>query len=311
MYFPYLYGRQAELNALSDLVETLGSPQQIFPILEPVGPSGKLITALNAFEAKKMAAYVIINPNLGDLADEPARSRWNADMSVMIENTAVVNPVFKEQDGTTASEIAEFAASYPRRQIGIVLTTSRILPTALETALRGSDYTVFLQPGANPSSYVSSLTSAKMVDVSDNFKPKERNKDYLGDDWLGNNHTTWKGTGRAGFSDYTILPSAFQQGGGPVGAIALHITYEDGSDTRVQHFVSVTNDQKMPQSVKFKEALDDLSLQVAATPARFRRSPGLARYHSQHASGSYTNLSGSKRQQISHHIYTIAKHLGI
>lgn len=311
MYFPYLYGRQAELNALSDLVDTLGSPQQIFPLLEPVAPSGKLITALNALETKKMAAYVIINPNLGELADDLARSRWCADMSVMIANSAFVNPVFKEHDGTTVSEIARFAASYPRRRIGVVLTTSRIPPSDLKTALLGSDYTVFFQPSANPSPYVSSLTSAKMVDVSDNFKPKDRNKDYFGDEWLGNNHSTWIAAGRAGFSDYTILPSTFKQGGGPVGAIALHITYEDGTDTRVQHFVSVTNDQRLPQSVKFKEVLDDLGLQVAATPARFRMSPGLARYRSQHASGSYTNLSGSKRQQISHHIYTIAKLLGI
>jgi hypothetical protein len=264
-----------------------------------------------ALKAEGTAAYVIANPDLGALADSGMRSQWDTDVMSIFADQSLVYPVYKETNGSTISDIASFVAAHPKRRIGVLLETSRILPVDLKSALAGTDHIVFLLPDANPVAYVAALTPGRTVDISDNFKPKLRNKDYSGDDWLGNNHTTWKAAMRPGFSDYTILPSAFKVGGGPVGAIAIHLTYEDGTNTRVQHFVSATSDQNMPQAVKFTEALGDLQAQVAVTPNRFRNSPGMALYVAQSTSGSFTNLSGNIRQQVSHHIYTIAKYLGV
>lgn len=43
MYFPYLRGRQFELIALRELLESERIGQEIIPIIEPVKPSGNII----------------------------------------------------------------------------------------------------------------------------------------------------------------------------------------------------------------------------------------------------------------------------
>ncbi|MGJ3402347.1 sce7725 family protein [Glutamicibacter sp. Je.9.36] len=310
MYFPYLYGRQAELNAVRDLVDSFGAPQQIFPIIEPVGTADKLLGTLAELETRRLAACIVVNPHLGDFEEASSRDTWFDNMAPMIANPSVVIPIFKEQKHTTITDIANFVDLYPQRRIGIILCTDRIPPEILFTTLQEANCIVFLHPDVNPSSYHIGSLMNKLVQISENFKPKDRNKDYSGDEWLGDNHRTWIDNGYAGFSDFTVLPSIFKTGGGPVGAIALHLSYEDNNNIRVQHFVSATNDQKMPQAVKFHEALTDVSHQIALTPNRFHYSPGLKMYQSQHSNGQYTNLSGSKRQQIAHHIFTISKSLG-
>jgi hypothetical protein len=311
MYFPYLYGRQAELKAISDLAGPLGTPQKITPLLEPVDPAPKLIATLDKFKADGKHLYMVVNPDLGKLSDKGQRSIWDAEMRGPISDGSLVRPVYKETASTNVSEITAFAKANSGRHFGVLLTSSRLPPADVKTALAGTDHLVFLHPNSTPTIYANALTPSRTVYISDNFKPELRNKDYSGEKWLGNNHATWHTTGHAGFSDYTILPSTFTPGGGPVGAIALHMTYEHGGDLRVQHFVSATSDQSIPQAIKFKEALDELEAQISATPARFRKSPGLSLYRNQLAAGQFTNLSGSKSQQISHHIYTIGKHLGV
>lgn len=311
MYFPYLYSRQAELNAVSDLAKFLGSPQIIFPLIEPVEPAGKLISTLGNLKAEQNAAYVVINPHQGKLSTSTAQTSWLSDFAATLSDTSLVHPTFKENPGSSATDVAAFVKSYPSRPIGVLLTTSRIAPSDLSAALGSSDYTVFFTTSANAAVYSGAVAANRSVDVSDNFRPEARNKDYAGEEWLANNHSSWSSAGRKGFSDFTMLPGTFKDGGGPVGAVAIHLTYEDGTDLYVQHFVSPTNNQTDPQATKFREVLDQIYAQQLATPTRFRDSPGLKSYEDQRKTGNYTNLSGNKRQQVSHHIYTVGKYLGI
>lgn len=70
MYFPYFRGRQYELLALKELaLGGLISPS-VVPVVEPV----KLIPALNnslvAFSKSKLPIGLVVNPDVGDLAEE-------------------------------------------------------------------------------------------------------------------------------------------------------------------------------------------------------------------------------------------------
>lgn len=311
MYFPYLYSRQAELNAISDVASVFGSPQLIVPLIEPVEPAAKLGTTLDDLKARGMAAYVIVNPHQGKLSSSASTMAWRSDLAAKLADSDVVYPTFKETATTTLGDIGTFVDSNSGRHIGIVLATSKISPSDLAKVLNGSDYTVFFLPTANSANYLAALGAARTADVSDNFRSQARNKDYSGEEWLGNNHTSWRLAGRRGFSDFTMLPGAYKEGGGPVGAIAIHLTYAVDSDLWIQHFVSTTSEQTDPQSKKFKEVLEDIHRQRTATPSRFELSPGIYSYETQRSSGNYTNLSGNKRQQVSHHIHTVAKHLGL
>lgn len=310
MYFPYLYSRQAELNAISDVSSSFGSPQRIAPLIEPVEPAAKLIATISDLKSKALAAYVIVNPHQGKLSNSTAQATWQRDFAPTLADPAVY-PTFKETAQTTLKDIAHFVTTYTGRKIGIVLTTSKFTPGDLSAALSSSDYTVFFMATASSANYLAALGVNRTVDVSDNFRSEARNKDYSGEEWLGNNHMSWIKAGRRGFSDFTMLPGPYKDGGGPVGAIAIHLTFQLGPDLWIQHFVSTTDEQTDPQATKFKEVLGDILRQRTATPSRFALSPGLNSYETQRTSGNYTNLSGNKRQQVSHHLYTIAKYLGL
>jgi len=311
MYFPYLYSRQAELNAIADVADHVGSPQIVFPIIEPVEPAAKLISALSALKAKNAAAYVVVNPHQGKLASTGAVTTWLSDFSATLSDPSLVRPIFKEGAGTTLKDLYNFVATYRSRKVGVILSTNKMNATDLAKTLNGVDCVVFFLPTASAANYISTLGANRTVDVSDNFRSEDRNKDYSGEEWLTNNHETWKTSGRGGFADFTMLPGAYKDGGGPVGAIAVHLSFSNGSDLWIQHFISRTQEQTDPQATKFHEVLDDLHNQRVATPARFEESPGLKSYEAQRTSGNYTNLSGNKRQQISHHIYTVGKILGV
>lgn len=311
MYFPYLYSRQAELNAISDIAGSLGSPQIIFPLIEPVEPAAKLISSLSGLTSQSSAAYVIVNPHQGKLSNAKTAATWHKDFVPTLSNAKFVYPTLKENPAIALQDVVNFAAAYPKRKIGLVLATSRISPADLSRALAGSDYTAFFLPTVSAANYVAALGPARTVDISDNFRSEARNMDYSGEEWFGNNHSTWSAGSRGGFSDFTMLPGTYKDGGGPVGAIAVHLTYVNGPDLWIQHFISTTNAQTDPQATKFKEVLADIHNQRSSTPNRFENSPGFKKYEIQRTSGNYTNLSGNKRQQISHHIFTVSKLLGI
>ncbi|WP_285038035.1 sce7725 family protein [Plantibacter sp. lyk4-40-MEA-4] len=311
MYFPYLYSRQAELKAIADVAGHVGTPQLIFPIIEPVEPAAKLVAALSELKAKSAAAYIIVNPHQGKLASTGAATTWLGDFGATLADPTLVRPTFKEDAGTTMKEISDFVAAYPSRKIGVILSTNKLNAMDLAKTLSGVDCVVFFLPTASAVNYISTLGANRTVDVSDNFRSEVRNKDYSGEEWLTNNHATWATSGRGGFADFTMLPGTYKDGGGPVGAIAVHLSFSNGPDLWIQHFISRTQEQTDPQATKFREVLDDLHSQKIATPARFEESPGVKSYEAQRTSGNYTNLSENKRQQISHHIYTVGKILGV
>ncbi|MCI9857875.1 sce7725 family protein [Microbacterium proteolyticum] len=96
MYFPYLYSRQAELNAVSDVSSNLGSPQRIVPLIEPVEPAAKLISTLTKLKSNAMAAYVVVNPHQGKLSNSAAEAAWQSDFAATLTDPTVVYPTLKE-----------------------------------------------------------------------------------------------------------------------------------------------------------------------------------------------------------------------
>lgn len=309
MYFPYLYGRDAELRAVKECAADFGTPQQIFPVIEAVRPSKALRRSLDALEQVGMAAYVVVNPFRGDLDDSSERSKWQKEMVPYLAKPHLLRPTLRQDDSTTAAALQAFVAAYPARPIGVVLTTNALPPADVATALKGQTAVVFMLPSVNRTAYSAAVGGAHTIDVEDNFQTEARNADYSGTAGQGTNHLTW--TGRAGFSDYTVLPALFKDGGGPTGAVAVHLTYEEPAELRVQHFVSTITSTGGPAGPKFAQALAALTAQIAATPNRFRNSPALKDYQQQAKTGQYTSPEKNKRLQISHHLYTVARHLGL
>ncbi len=311
MYFPYLYGKSAELLALRELSSSLGNPQRIWPVIEPTKPSEPLKKTLAKLKAGGAGAYLIVNPIRGDLASPPAAAAWFTSLASEIADPSVVRPALLVTATTSPANVLAFARAYPGREIGIVLHDNSVAPADLATALTGTAHTVFLGRLSNRPAYEAALGTGVTVDIEDNFVPQARNADYSGDDPQGVNHLTWQALGKKGFGDYTILPSAYSDKGGPMGALAIHLTFETAAELRVQHFISTIVAQNSPLPPKFKEAIAALQVQLATTPTRFRSTPSIAEYIRMQSAGKYTSAERNKRLQISHHLYTVGKHLGI
>lgn len=314
MYYPYLYGRQAELNAATGLIQEFGAPQQIFPLLEPVNAGDKLTRAVQKVQDAGASVYVVVNPHQGDFRQETARAKWREQLARTLDDRSTVRPVLNELPTTGFDDIKQFLSDHDGLDAGVILNSSRIRPAELADLLEGRSVVVFVRSGANVAGYSAVLGASKIVEVCDNFNAQERNADYAGEEWLGNNHLTYLDAGHRGFSDFTVLPGKYESGGGPIGAAAIHLTYknEDDNSFWVQHFISDETDRNVGNtSSKLLEALNHLKTQIDSTPNRFEQSPALNSYLEQLATGRPTNLPKSKELQISHHIFTVAKHLGI
>lgn len=314
MYFPYLYGRQAELRALVAHAALLGSPQRIWPLVEPVDLPSRLAAAFRQLKAHGAGLYVVTNPHQGALQSPSAVAQWSTVLAGDLADPQLVRPVLQELPSTTVPDIAAFATAHAGRDVGLVLRSTRLPYSAIASALDLARTIIFLAPGASGPAAIGAFGAGRTVNIGDNFQAQERNADYSGTEWLSNSHQTFGATGQPGFSDFTVLPSKLVAGGGPVGAAAIHLTYLNSSDRSlwVQHFISDETDRNIGNSSsKLLEAIAHLEAQMIATPRRFLPSPAIAAYREQRRNGRATSLSGNKSLQIRHHLFTVGRALGI
>ena len=223
-----------------------------------------------------------------------------------------VPPAFRESDGQGLAELAAFLLAYPVRPVAVVLTTQLIQPSDLATALTGRDYLVLFDIGVSAMSYLPHVPAGRSIDIGHRFPGRDRNVDYRNpnDEFFSNDLLTWKTAGRAGFSDFTVLPAIYTTDGGSAVAIAVHLTYMTVDGLRVRHYVSNVG-VRGDYPPKWRALLGDLAADTTANPALFETTDGLSSFFAQARSADYTSLGASKRQQIVHHIQTVDRRMTV
>lgn len=307
MYIPYLYGRQEELRALEDLAPGIAQHGRVVPLIEPTEVQPLLHAKISAARAAGANVMVVANPSRGDLANPTAAAAAVASLATDLADTSRVRPMFRESPGQGLPELQQFLLQYPNRPVGVVLTTDHISGAALTKALANRDYLVLFAPEVDPATYSGSVPQSRSVVISDNFPGRTRNVDYALtlDEAFGNDLLSWRNAGWAGFSDFTVLPpESFAATGGPAVAVAIHLTYMTVHEMRVRHFVSDAGSRGQ-NAPKWAVILPQLQAVIAANPTLFDNTQGLQAFITQ-AGGSYTNLGTSKRQQIGHHVESVA-----
>lgn len=313
MYFPYLYGRQAERSALITLAPELGTPQKVFPVVEPHSPARGLIRVLEKFRDHGAKAYVVVNPDRDVLAAPQAQAAWAAVMAPYLDDQSLVIPTLKITAATRAVDVRRFLDAHSGQHVGLVVDSTAIPPRDLATIVVGRNALTFLKPESNPVGYAAALGPAATVEIENSFPGQPRNADYPDGDWFSESHVTFASEGRLGFADFTVLPpTPPSTRGGPAGAVVVHLTWEDGpDDLRVQHFLSDERDTTQGTAGgKLLEALAHMAAQRAVTPTRFQISPGLAAFQDILDRRHSTSLGKSKEHQIAHHIFTVARTIG-
>lgn len=308
MYYPFLRARQFELIALRELAAEGATQGVIVPILEPVKEThNNLNLAHKVFQEKSQSAYLVVNPNFGELA---------GDSQIYIEYLATLNyevfmPAFHYRNN----------AEYINQSIEQFGLTNCML--ICENDIEGDDtnfksiaeleavsHITVNDPGRNRSlnRYISGLQKG-FIRLDDLFEKKDRNSDFLDviEHRFSEEHIHYSNEGFEGFSDYTVLPSEYVEGGSTPRAVVIHLTYLNiQNEIWIRHFTSETNDSIANVQGKFAEA--------AAKAVDYCRRNGLSNsaiteletyFDTEH----YPGLGSVKKLSIKNHLLVLSNFL--
>lgn len=309
MYYPLLRARQFELITIRELVAENAIQDVVTPIFEPVKEThNNLEIAFNIFQQGTQSAYLILNPSIGEMAGDgthyldyllskesgtylPAfRYRGNGDyIQQTIENNNLENCMIICQNDVNANS-ADF---------NLVAELTQVTSFNVE------------DPGRNRrlSRYINSLDKT-FIRLDDPFEKQIRNSDFLTipEHLFSEEHLYFDTEDNFnGFSDYTVLPSEYVEGGSTPRAVVIHLTYlHDQDEIWIRHFTSDTNDSIANVQGKFAEA--------AAKAVIFCRANGLSNsaldelfdhFDTQH----YPGLGTVKKIAMKNHILVVAGYL--
>lgn len=308
MYYPFLRARQFELIALRELATEGATQGVIVPILEPVKEThNNLNLAHKVFQENGQSAYLVVNPKFGELA---------GDSQFYIEYLATLNyevflPAFHYRNN----------AEYINQSIEQFGLTNCML--ICENDIEGDDTNfksiaeldavsliTVNDPGRNRSlnRYISGLQKG-FIRLDDLFEKKDRNSDFLDvtEHRFSEEHIHYSTEGFEGFSDYTVLPSEYVEGGSTPRAVVIHLTYLNiQNEIWIRHFTSETNDSIANVQGKFAEA--------AAKTVNYCRQNGLSNsaiteletyFDTEH----YPGLGTVKKLSIKNHLLVLSNFL--
>jgi hypothetical protein len=258
MYYPLLRGRQFELIALRELGSENDALNNINPIVEPVKESFNTLDTLNTvFINNNKNIYYILNPNAGHF--ETHDTTPLIDFFLRINNNNI-KPAFyvTKKNINIKNCIDEYELT------NVLLLCSNEIDVnkqSIKDLFQQPQVTSIcvLDPGRNRtlSRYIKGINK-EFIRQDDLFEKEDRNSDYLNipEHLFSEEHIYYKEEGFHGFSDFTVLPSEFIEGGSTPRAVVIHFTFlNHDNQIRIKHFTSNSNDSIANVQGKFAEAL--------------------------------------------------------
>lgn len=210
MYFPYLRGRQFELIALRELLESERIGQEIIPIIEPVKPSATLLKTLECFVNHDREIAVVFNPAVGDFPKKINEMRR--------ENSKIANELYELL--TKHNKIIKSYIMSAKSAVKLKtdeLKTERLIINpdrdCLDDFLEVYDkslprYTLIPDDRA-----FRRVISESKVLFEDNFNKRSRNIDYIEheDEFFSDSHLYFQNENYVGFADYSVVGEEFNE----------------------------------------------------------------------------------------------------
>ncbi|MFA5300186.1 MAG: sce7725 family protein [Lutibacter sp.] len=308
MYYPFLRARQFELIALRELATEEAIQGVIIPILEPVKETHNNLTlAYKVFLEREQTAFLIVNPTIGELAGDsyfyleylsglegqvflPAfHYKKNAEfISQSIAQFGLTNCMIICQNDVS-SEDMEFRQLVGQAEITSINVNDPNRNRMLHRFLKG--------------------LNKNYIRLDDLFEKQARNSDYLdiAEHRFSEEHIYFVEDGFNGFSDYTVLPSEYIDGGSTPRAVVIHLTYLNGQyQIWIRHFTSETNDSISNVQGKFAEA--------AAKAVNYCRqneltNSAIGELESYYDNEHYPGLGTVKKLSIKNHLLVLSQYL--
>ena len=308
MYYPLLRARQFELITIRELVAENAIQDVVTPIFEPVKEThNNLDIAFDIFQQGTQSAYLILNPGYGEMAGD---------------GTHYLDYLLTKQQGTYLPAFRYRSnGNYIRLAIQNYNLTGCLIICQNDINPNNTDFSELAElkevvafniedPGRNRSlsRYVRELNKS-FIRLDDPFEKQLRNSDFLSiaEHQFSEEHLYFQDEGYTGFSDYTVMPSEFIEGGSTPRAVVIHLTsLNKQGQIWIRHFTSDTNDSIANVQGKFAEA--------AAKAVNYCRANGLSNsaleelfdhFDEQH----YPGLGTVKKISMKNHILIVAGYL--
>ncbi len=302
MYFPYFRGRQYELLALKDLASNQLITNSVHPVIEPVKLIPALNNALTAFQSAALPVGLIMNPNVGDLSDEPEM------VSQLFTNLSSIDNIVPS---VLMNESAEDVMGKLRdkgindNDTVIVLNNRDYLDIYKGLFTSAPKYT--LCPDER---FVRRAISQNKVLFENRFNKQNRNVDYQEDEFFSDDHLYYASDNYTGFGDYSIVGDEYIESGFAPYAVAIHIVYFDKDESlRIKHFVSDTNDDISDVAGKFYEAVSKLHKWYDGDHQSRQLTAGLQVLLDHYDNKTYPGLPTLKKLSIMHHLELMSRYL--
>lgn len=308
MYYPFLRARQFELIALRELAAEEATQGVIIPILEPVKETHNNLTlAHKVFQDKSQTAYLIVNPTIGELAGD---SNFYLDYLTEIED-AKFFPAFHYKNNSDF--INKSIESFGLNEC-MIICQNDVNPDDIEfrqlVARKEVSSINVSDPNRNRTlhRFIKGLNK-NYIRLDDLFEKQARNSDYLEiqEHRFSEEHIYYGEDGFNGFSDYTVLPSEYIDGGSTPRAVVIHLTYLNGENQIwIRHFTSDTNDSISNVQGKFAEAAEKA---VSYCRQKALNNSAILELISYYDKEHYPGLGTVKKLSIKNHLLVISQFL--
>ena len=308
MYYPLLRARQFELITLRELANEELTQGLVIPILEPVKESSNnLNLAYKVFLEKEQTVYLIVNPIVGEI---------DGDITHFLDiieplDSDIIKPAFYYHNN--ADYIKNSISEYSLKDCMLICHNDVNADNSEFKELVELDGITAINiedPGRNRSldRYIRSLNKT-YIRLDDLFEKQARNSDFLSIEphRFSEEHLYYSQEGYSGFSDYTVLPSEFSDGGSTPRAVAIHLTYLNGENQIwIRHFTSETNDSIANVQGKFAEASEKAVTYCRENDLNNSAIQELEKYFDEE---HYPGLGTVKKLSIKNHIQIIRQFL--
>lgn len=309
MYFPYLRARQFELITIRELVIEEMLQNKITPILEPVKESfNNLNLAHKVFQEKNFNAYLIVNPLKGEIkGDNEVILNYISEL----ENLKF-RPAFHFSDNS--EYIEESIEKYKLTDCLIICLENFSNEEELKALCTNDNvsHIMLLEPNKYRSldRFIKSLNKF-YIRMDDVFEKQERNANFLKitAHKFSEEHLYYQKENYQGFSDFTVLPSEYIDGGSTPRAVVIHLTYlniHEEQQIWIRHFTSETNDSIANVQGKFAEAAHKAIQFCNELPLNNSATNELRKYYEE---TRYPGLGVVKKISLKNHLLVISNYL--
>ncbi|MCY4241020.1 MAG: sce7725 family protein [Rhodobacter sp.] len=315
MYCPCLYGKQNELIAVRETAPVMAAAKFV-PVIMPVNRDmSGLRRCLKSVDHEDGRVVVVVNPERGALADDPAPVKGLLD-GEFTDTESILRGILLTGT-TTRNDVVALCDSAGERPVAFVhagFQEANAL-VAEHAALASVHMHVFMEKdcGEFYRKKFPVAEGVRRVLVRDGFR-KRRNRDYPPVEFYSDLHATYRNKENVnGFGDFLTVGDQYSDSGGPAYAVAIHLTHIDpdmDDGMYVRHFVSDERDTPTNPGGKFGEALAKLIgfLDSEAGGAVYETA-AIGEFRELHERQHYPGLGYVKKLSMTHHIETLARYL--